>query len=111
VLSVIASERLARRQEKPPDDTWVWCKAPAEVIELLESGRVEVVSLDHDLGLHDGHREITGMDVLAWVEEKVALERFTPPRIEIHSANPPAHERMLKAVAAIQRLHEANVRP
>lgn len=92
----------------PPDHSWLWLKTPAAVIELLQEGHVEVVSLDHDLGLHEGEREITGMNVLLWIEEQVATAGFVPPEIRVHSANPPAHERMLKAVDAIERLHEAN---
>jgi hypothetical protein len=32
-------------------------RTPAEAIELLESGEVTELSLDHDLGLIDGERE------------------------------------------------------
>jgi hypothetical protein len=75
-----------------------------EAIELLESGEVEELSLDHDLALVDEHgREQTGYDVLAWIEERVVTERFRPPKLSVHSANPPAHERMLRAIESIER--------
>ena len=37
--------------------------APAEAIELLRFGEVTELSPDHDLGLLDGEREVTGCDV------------------------------------------------
>jgi hypothetical protein len=64
-----------------------WARAfwPDEVIALLETGWVEELSLDHDLG--DDSRG-TGYDVILWIEEAVALRGFVPPRIIVHSANP-----------------------
>ena len=73
---------------------------PHEAIAVLERGDVELISLDHDLG--DDARG-TGYDVLRWIEEAVVTSGFEPPRIAIHSANPPARERMLRAIAAIER--------
>ncbi len=93
---------------RPAPDGWVWCKTPHEVIELLSAGGVELVSLDHDVSVFEGERELTGYDVLLWVEEQVATAGFVPPEIRVHSANSSAHARMLKAVDAIERLHEAN---
>ena len=83
---------------------WVRCRTPEEVIRLLQSGRVEEISLDHDLGLLDGEREQTGYDVLLWIEQQVAVAGFRPPLMHVHSANIVAHERMLAAIQAINRL-------
>lgn len=83
-----------------PDD-WVRVRWPDEAIELLESGSVTHLSLDHDLG--DDQRG-TGYDVLLWIEQKVVLHRFVAPEITIHSANPAARQRMLAAVDAIMKL-------
>jgi ABC-type uncharacterized transport system fused permease/ATPase subunit len=48
---------------------WVHVRSPEEAIALLRSGKVEELSLDHDLGLVDQNgREITGYDVLTWIE-------------------------------------------
>jgi len=33
-----------------PDDTWTAVTTPAAAIALLKSGKVEVISFDHDLG-------------------------------------------------------------
>jgi hypothetical protein len=80
---------------------WVRAYWPAEVIEMLETGAVTDLSLDHDLG---DDRRGTGYDVILWIEEAVALRGFVPPRITIHSANASAVEKMIAGVRAIQRL-------
>jgi hypothetical protein len=82
-----------------------WARAfwPDEVIALLETERVEELSLDHDLG--DDSRG-TGYDVILWIEEAVALRGFVPPRISVHSANPAAAARMLSGIEAIEHLVE-----
>jgi len=46
----------------------------------------------------------TGYDVILWIEEAVALRRFKPPRITVHSANSSAAEKMRAGVRAIERL-------
>lgn len=87
----------------PPDGDWQWVHTPHETIDLVARGNVEELSLDHDLGLVDEEgRELTGYDVLLWIEEQVATAGLTPPRLAVHSANPPAHERMQRASAAIE---------
>lgn len=93
---------LDDRREPPPG--WMWVTTPAEAIELVQAGEVEELSLDHDLALWDNEgREQTGYDVLAWIEGQVALHGLKPPALTVHSANPAAHERMQRAIEAIQR--------
>jgi hypothetical protein len=86
---------------RPAPAGWVRAYWPDEVIELLQTGSVEVLSLDHDLG--DDERG-TGYDVIRWIEEAVALHGFEPPVIRVHSANPVAAKRMMDGVDAIMRL-------
>ncbi len=81
-------------------DGWVRVFWPDQAIDLLESGLVTDISLDHDLG--DDQRG-TGYDVLLWIEEAVHLRNFSPPRIQVHSANTSARLRMLIAISAIER--------
>jgi hypothetical protein len=77
-------------------------------IELLASGEVVEISLDHDLGLLDREPEATGYDVVLWIERQVATEGFVPPEvIKVHSSNSAAAPRMERGVASIRRLHEA----
>ena len=77
---------------------WVRAYWPSEVIELLKTGQVKEVSLDHDLG--DDARG-TGYDVLLWIEEEVFCGRMTPPIMRVHSANSAARARMLSAIESI----------
>ena len=85
---------------------WVRCRTPDEVIRLLQTGRVEEISLDHDLGLLGGERERTGYDVVLWLEREVAEGRwvFPLPEISVHSANPVGRKRMAQAIASIRRM-------
>ncbi|MBF4323163.1 cyclic-phosphate processing receiver domain-containing protein, partial [Vibrio anguillarum] len=54
--------------ERDTPEGWVRSYWPEEVIELLKSGNVTEISLDHDLG-DDDHG--TGYDVVLWIEEAV----------------------------------------
>lgn len=75
------------------------------MIALLATGQVTELSLDHDLG--DDARG-TGYTVLLWLEEQVALHGMSPPRIQVHSANTSARQKMEAAIDAIQRLAQNN---
>jgi hypothetical protein len=86
----------------PPDPSWRWVTTPEEAIALLAEHKVETISFDHDLG-YDGDREMTGYEVLLWIEEAVATRGYEPPEMLVHSANPPGHERLLRGIEAIQR--------
>lgn len=87
--------------ERQTPEGWVRAYWPNEVIYYLESGQVTEISLDHDLG--DDSRG-DGYVVLKWLEEAVAINGFNPPKIRIHTSNPPARLRMTQAVHAIERL-------
>gem|GEM_PF-501797 len=90
--------------ERATPEGWVRCYWPDEVIELLYSGEVAEVSLDHDLG--DDARG-TGYDVLLWIEEAVAGRGWTPPMLSVHSANTSARQKMDAAIAQIGKLKDA----
>lgn len=77
------------------------------MIELLKTGQVTDLSLDHDLG--DDVRG-TGYDVVLWVEEAVATGNFVPPRMVVHSANAPAWAKMEAGLEKIQGLVEQRSR-
>ena len=85
---------------------WVRATTPGEAIGLLRAGEVSELSLDHDLGLADGGRELTGYDVVLWIEREVAEGRWIVPlpEIRIHSANPVGRARMERAIASIKRM-------
>lgn len=86
--------------ERAAPPGWIQVRWPEEAIELLKTGAVTDLSLDHDLG-DDEHG--TGYDVLLWIEEEVVCGKFVPPSINIHSANPAARRRMGAALASIMR--------
>jgi hypothetical protein len=92
--------RVFLDDERATPEGWVRAFWPSEVIELLETGLVTEVSLDHDLG---NDERGTGYDVILWVEEAVVLRGFKPPRIRVHSANSSARERMLAGISAIEK--------
>lgn len=92
--------------ERPTPDGWVRVYWPSEAIDLLATGRVERISLDHDLG--DDARG-TGYDVVLWIEEMVATCGFRPPVILVHSANASAREKMLAGVRKIEELAAGSV--
>jgi hypothetical protein len=80
---------------------WVRAYTAEEAIEYLKTGEVEELSLDHDLGIEE--MVGTGYAVLEWIEKEVHLHGFKPPEImTVHSANSPATERMLQAIASIK---------
>jgi hypothetical protein len=94
-----------RRSPHPDPDTWIWVRTPAEAIELHQSGEVAELSLDHDLGLFDGERELTGYDVVVWIEEAVVTRGFIPPEvIRVHSSNASAAPKMQRGIEAIRNL-------
>jgi len=89
--------------ERPAPAGWKRVYWPDEAIRLLQTGRVTEMSLDHDLG---NDRRGTGYDVVVWVEEQVVRNCFTPPKINVHSANPAGVRRMEQGVRQIQKLYQ-----
>jgi hypothetical protein len=93
--------KLYLDDERPAPPGWRLLRWPDEVIDLLETGEVTDLSLDHDLG--DDARG-TGYDVILWIERAVATGDFTPPALTVHSANTAARARMQAGIASIDRL-------
>ncbi len=87
--------------ERQTPDGWTRVYWPDEAIALLQSGQVEEISLDHDLG--DDERG-TGYDVVLWIEDAVATRNFSPPRMTVHSANSSARQKMEMGIATILRI-------
>ena len=100
--------RVYLDDERVTPDGWIRVYWPEEAIALLESGQVEEISLDHDLG-DDEHG--TGYDVVLWIEEAVALRGFKPPRMFVHSANSSAKEKMLSGIQTIEALFRGRSQP
>ncbi|KKN75671.1 hypothetical protein LCGC14_0377730 [marine sediment metagenome] len=82
-----------------------------DTIELLKAFHsqnicVASLSLDHDLGYHDDDgREMTGYEVMIWIERAVFNRQYLPPKeIFCHSANYPGRIR-IEAVIAVVKLY------
>ncbi|OZG69965.1 hypothetical protein BTA51_28425 [Hahella sp. CCB-MM4] len=86
--------------ERETPEGWTRVYWPEEAIALLQTGKVEEISLDHDLG-DDEHG--TGYDVVLWIEEQVITNGFNPPKIRVHSANSSAREKMEAGIGNIER--------
>ena len=93
--------RVFLDDERRPPEGWRLVRWPEEAIALLQSGDVEEISLDHDLG-DDDHG--TGYDVITWIERAVVEEGFRAPVIYVHSANSAARRRMDAGIESIKRL-------
>ncbi len=86
-----------------PDETWTRTYTVAETIELLETGQVEYLSLDNDLG----ENQLEGFRVLDWLEEQVYLHQtMLIPIITIHSANPVRVAHMQQVIRSIERIKQ-----
>lgn len=86
--------------ESPTPEGWFGVKWPDQAIELLASGCVNSISLDHDLG--DDERG-TGYDVVIWIERQMFEGGFQAPYMQVHSANSSARAKMEAGIEAISR--------
>lgn len=101
--------RIWLDDERPAPEGWIHCEGPYEVIgyiSLQDRGSlIEEISLDHDLGYKYGYEQ-TGYYVLQWLEYEIVHYGLTRiknlPKLTVHSANPPAHKRMLAAIESIE---------
>ncbi len=91
---------------RPPDGSWVWARTNDEARQLLQKYWITEISLDHDLGLEGpggegavyrrDRGEETGLDLVDYMVQNGTV----PPRVTIHSWNPPGAQRMEMALKA-----------
>ena len=68
-------------------------------IELLKTGLVTEVSLDHDLGFDDDLRELpSGQKVADFIEEQAHAGTLKRLVWQIHTGNPDGRKRMTQAL-------------
>ncbi|CCB89098.1 cyclic-phosphate processing receiver domain-containing protein [Simkania negevensis] len=91
-------EALERKKLARGFDTWV--TTAAEAIELISTGKVSEVSLDHDLGPEEVG---SGYDVAKFIEEKAFLNEIPRLKWHVHSANPVGRKRMTAALTNADR--------
>jgi len=79
----------------------VWVKTASEAIEVLRTGRVYSISLDHDLG--DESIVGSGYEVACWIEENAYYGVLPKLKWHCHSANPVGVANMTKALENADR--------
>ena len=78
---------------------WVHVTTSADVIRLLDSGRVVELSLDHDLGNdQEAGRGIDVIDYLAEQQEVHGRRLWPRDGITLHTANPYGRDAMARAI-------------
>lgn len=91
--------------ERPAPPGWVHVKTANEAISLLRTGKVERISLDHDLGETEGWADVgNGYQVACWIEEAASNGSLSEVSCSVHSANPVGREKMK---AALRKAYEA----
>jgi len=84
---------------------WTLARTYEEAMQRIASGKVEELSLDHDLGTEGTE---TGYDILKMIERAMMQVGFTPPPIiKIHTANPAGYRNMKLALESIHKLKKA----
>src|SRR5687768_16473707 len=77
---------------------WIWVINVEDAKAVLETGEVEELSLDHDLG-DTNIPERTGYTLVCWMEEKHVTEGIPfPPICRVHSDNSVGVEKMRKVL-------------
>ena len=87
---------------RPAPEGWVLVKTARACIEILRTEQVEQLSLDHDLGEVTNspisgltERYVPSPEDGSWVVRTMIQENLWPLlKPKVHSANPPAAERM-----------------
>jgi hypothetical protein len=86
-------------ERMPPGDDWRVARTYREAVGALRTGKVRLLSLDHDLG-----KGRTGYDVAAWVEARAAAGKMGRLEWRVHSANPVGRARIEAAMRSAERL-------
>jgi hypothetical protein len=78
------------------------CRTATNAIEILRSGLVVEMSLDHDLG--EQKDKLSGYDVACWIEQAIYEGKlFRVPRWSVHSSNPTGAERIRATLISAAR--------
>ncbi len=85
-------------------DGWMRARTAWEAIALLETGTVEHISLDHDLGPEEAG---TGYDVALWMEKEASKGTLPPLTWDLHTANPVGADNMRQALRSAERFWNA----
>lgn len=92
---------------EPPNGFWVIVRDYTTALLILQTGLVQLISFDHDLGSDaDGYPKFSGYDVVRWLEGEVRAGNLPAPKIQVHSANPVGRKNIEAAAKAIARFVE-----
>lgn len=86
-----------------PEHFDVHVKTAQEAIDLLKTGKVTRMSLDHDLG----NDFMTGYDVAKFVEQAAFEGTLAPLRFSLHTDNPVGRKNMAAALRNAYKYWEA----
>jgi hypothetical protein len=84
-----------------PNEEWIWVTTAKEAIELLKTGNVIEVSLDHDLG--DEKIVGNGNMVACWIEDAAYRKEIPKLTWSVHSQNSVGVGKMVKALSNANR--------
>ena len=95
--------KLYLDDERVTPEGWTRAYTPEQAIAYLDTGLVDTISLDHDLGLEPEERN--GYMVASYLEEKAYTDPDykIPETLLVHSANPAGVANIQKAFASIKR--------
>lgn len=87
----------------PPSPEWDTAYSFHEAIYKLEHNLYDECSLDHDIDSFYGYKEMTGNDIVNWLERhKNDKGGYIPPIINVHSANPIGAAKMIQGIRKLQ---------
>jgi hypothetical protein len=100
-----AAVRIWLDNERPAPRGWRRARTPQEAIDLLETGKATILSLDFDLKLkNDRGADWNGEHVVRWIEEKQFRgEDVVLSQIQIHSTNVVGIPQLRRALEALRR--------
>ena len=83
---------------REPPEGWTWVKTAPECIELLKTGQVTHISLDHDLGTDHCVSPNNGYDVAKWIEEAAYNKSIPMISCRLHTQNAVGRKSMASAL-------------
>jgi len=83
-------------------ENWTLVKTAEEAIKLIETGQVEFISFDHDLG-----PGLTGYDVAKRIERLVAEGKIKPPNYALHTGNIVGAGNIDKAMKSAWKIYQS----
>ena len=90
-----------RNPKREYGEDWILVRTYQEAINLLKTGQVEMISLDHDLGYTDPDH--TGYDVASWIEQQVDAGKIPCPDVYCHSWNPAGRKQIGQVIDNLNR--------